>query len=126
HLDGMRFENFAVGAQEYEPPLIHDVTPGSAASSAGLLPGDVILRLNGDSLHDTESLFRRLSATRIGAQVRLSLSRSNTERELTFPMPSVLDSGVFHSRTGLTWRDRVSGWHLTYREAIQYLHLLNA
>ena len=60
--------------------LVH-VAPGSAAERAGLLPGDVLLALNGQALDEPGDLAWGLAGTPAGAPVTLRVLRGGEPRE---------------------------------------------
>ena len=55
--------------------LVGHVVPGSPASRAGLLPGDVVLSLNGTATSQASALRNRLAAASPGSRVTLELMR---------------------------------------------------
>jgi len=55
--------------------LVAEVVPGSAAASAGVRPGDVIVRFQGEDVADPRELTRRVAATPPGTSVRLEVAR---------------------------------------------------
>jgi serine protease Do len=57
--------------------LVAEVVPGSPAAGAGIKPGDVVVRFNGDEVQDPHDLTRRVAGTPPGQQVKLELARSN-------------------------------------------------
>ena len=60
--------------------LVAEVVSGSPAASAGLRPGDVILRYQGEELQDPRDLTRRVAATPPGTSVKLDVIRTGGER----------------------------------------------
>jgi S1-C subfamily serine protease len=60
--------------------LVH-VAPGSAAERAGLLPGDILLALNGQALDEPGDLAWGLAGTAAGAAVTLRVLRAGEPRE---------------------------------------------
>ena len=56
--------------------IIIDVHPDSPAEAAGLIPGDIVVTVNGCSADDTNSLLDGLVATGIGSTVELNISRA--------------------------------------------------
>lgn len=58
---------------------ITQVTPGSVAERAGILPGDILLRLNETETENLEALERLLVACAPGDSVTLYLHRNNQE-----------------------------------------------
>lgn len=60
--------------------LIANVQPGSAAESSGILPGDIMLALDGVATADAEELRRRLRALSAGDTVALQVLRGGEPR----------------------------------------------
>lgn len=58
---------------------ITEVVAGSPANHAGILPGDVLLSLNGHQIPDLAVLEQKIAAYRPGETVRLLLHRQNSE-----------------------------------------------
>ena len=127
HFDGLLLENFSVDSDAIEPPLVRSLDPGSPAAASGLEPGDVILRIDDESVLNTIGLYRYFGGTTPSQHVTLTVARGpSTMLTVPITMPEVVDSGVRDLRTGLVWRSRPSGWAMTYTQAVQYVHLLNA
>jgi serine protease DegQ len=62
--------------------LVAEVAEGSAAESAGLQVGDVIVALNGASLPGVMALRNRIGLLRVGETVRLTVIRKWRTLEL--------------------------------------------
>src|SRR6185369_10134844 len=54
---------------------VDEVTHGSPAEAAGLLPGDRLFSIDGDVIADVDALHRRLGGERIGRRTRVELLR---------------------------------------------------
>ncbi len=68
--------------------LLTDIVDGSPAERAGLIPGDMLLGMDGD--RGGEAVARRLQRLRPGAPVRLAVLRGGVARELeAVPGPRV-------------------------------------
>jgi serine protease Do len=67
----------ALGLESADGVLIGDVTPNGPAAKAGLKPGDVITKMNGESVADSAVLRLRISETAPGTSVALSGCRGN-------------------------------------------------
>ena len=93
-------ENFAkYGLREVRGVAIEKVVDGSPAQKAGLQKGDVLIRFNGEEITSVRKLTRLLGETSPDHQVRLTVVREGTEREMTAtlgkrPMPK-FDEGSF-------------------------------
>jgi serine protease Do len=73
----------SLGMKKIEGALVSQVTPGSAAAKAGLERGDVIVRLNGTVVEDSNDLRNRVSSTPPGTEVNLTVLRGEHERILS-------------------------------------------
>ena len=60
--------------------LVAEVVSGSPAAAAGLRPGDVMVRFQGEEIQDPRDLTRRVAATPPGTSVKLEVVRRNAER----------------------------------------------
>jgi Do/DeqQ family serine protease len=65
----------SLGLDKVQGALVSTVTKGSAADKAGLVRGDVILSVNGETLTDSNTLRNRIAATAPGTSVTLGLVR---------------------------------------------------
>lgn len=63
--------------------LIAGVEPDGPADQAGLRAGDVVTRVDGHALGDSQDLFRRVIATRVGEPMRLTAIRDGRQRTFT-------------------------------------------
>ncbi len=72
----------AFGMQQQRGAIVAQVTPGSAAETAGLQPGDVIVSLNGRQLGGSRDLRNAIGMLRVGTRVRLDVLRKG--RPVTF------------------------------------------
>lgn len=86
-------ENFAkYGLREVRGVIVEKVMEGSPAEKAGLQNGDVIVRFNNEEVTGTRKLTRLLGEVAPDHQVRLTVMRDGTEREIVAtagkrPMP---------------------------------------
>jgi S1-C subfamily serine protease len=62
--------------------LVAGVEPGSPARRAGLLPGDLIVALDGEPLPDVDTLHRTLTEATIGRPITLKVVRLTSLREV--------------------------------------------
>jgi serine protease Do len=59
--------------------LVTQVRSGSPAEQAGIKPGDIIVRFNGEILENPNSLQRLLASLRAGTRVQLGVVRDGRE-----------------------------------------------
>ncbi|MFI2732907.1 trypsin-like peptidase domain-containing protein [Streptomyces sp. NPDC018711] len=64
------------------------VTPGGPAAKAGLRPGDVITRVDGQRVHSGEELIVKIRAHRPGDKLELTLTRNGKELTKTLTLGS--------------------------------------
>jgi len=70
------------GLKDRNGAVVNSVSPNSAASRAGLEPGDVILSFNGRQVRGRDELVSMVTATRPGTTVPLRIVRDGQERTL--------------------------------------------
>lgn len=68
---------------------IQEVTPGMGADQAGLQPGDIILRVNGEPVENGEALVSILRTFREGQIVQLRVQRGDEELDVDVPLMSM-------------------------------------
>jgi len=93
------------------PPVVDSVLAGSPAESAGLKPGDLILRAGKDAVHDMADL-QRIVAASPGTPVQFTIERSH--RQMTVDVtPSTVQApdatGVNHPVGRIGMRDAMVG-----------------
>ena len=74
--------------------LVSSVDPHGPAAAAGLEPGDVILRLNGQEITQSSDLPTLVAAMRPGASAQLDIWRGGNRRSLTVVVSELKDSAV--------------------------------
>ncbi|MDZ4158990.1 MAG: M50 family metallopeptidase [Anaerolineaceae bacterium] len=74
------FVFFRTGAPDTRTVLIVAVNPGSPAEAAGLLPGDVIAMINGETMESTQELSATVQQN-LGKEIRISFYRNDTVHE---------------------------------------------
>lgn len=71
--------SLGIGLQDHRSGAqIVEVTPGSPAEQAGLLAGDVIVSLDGQTLASAKELTRRIGARQPGQSVQLAMLRNDS------------------------------------------------
>ena len=68
------------------------VTPGGPGATAGIKPGDVITKIDGQRVHSGEELIVKIRSRKPGELLRLTLRRDNREREVSLKLGSAGDS----------------------------------
>jgi serine protease Do len=92
-------ENFSkYGLNEVRGVGVEKVLENSPAAQAGVQDGDVIVRFNGEEITSTRKLTRLISEVAPDHQVRLTIARGGSEREITVtmgkrPFPRFEDGG---------------------------------
>ena len=71
--------------------LVVRVLPNTAAASAGMRRGDVILEVNGDAIRDAGQLQDVMESSRVSQRLQVRISRDGKDRVVTV-MPKDLDS----------------------------------
>jgi serine protease Do len=92
------------GLPNPEGALVSSVEKGGAAALAGVEPGDVILKLNGQPVNQSNELPAEVAALQPGSSVKLELWRNHASREVTVKLASMDDkrtaSAVDHGQSG--------------------------
>ena len=68
------------------------MSPGSPAEQAGLKRGDVILRLNGSEVADSNALRNQISSTAPGSRIDLTVLRDGRERTVSASLRELPDT----------------------------------
>ena len=82
------------GLSRPDGALIVNVAPDSAAGNAGLLPGDVITHINGDSIMDSGDLSSRIGLSSPGDKVKLKIWRNKSVREIEVILGDIEDTAI--------------------------------
>lgn len=89
--------------------IINKVVDDSPADEAGIKEGDVIVRLNGNRITDSEDLVESLSETESGEKVNLTVIRDGDKVQLTATLDDSQDQDVFIHLDGLGHLDHLKG-----------------
>ena len=68
--------------------IVDQADPGTPAAEAGLRPGDVITKLNGQTVKDAADLTRHVGALKPGDKVELSFLRDGVEKSVNLALGS--------------------------------------
>jgi membrane-associated protease RseP (regulator of RpoE activity) len=82
------------GVKNGKGVLIRSVEKGSRAEKSGFRAGDVIVRVNDQTVHDTSDFSHALRSTAKGT-VAVGIVRDKKEQTLTLPLPDRKDSGEY-------------------------------
>ena len=85
---------FSIVGQPFTPPVVSTVTPGSAAASAGLEPGDRIVRVRGSKIARFEDI-QRIVQIRPGEEMALVILRDGAEHTLSVTPRLVVEEDRF-------------------------------
>jgi len=93
------------GLPNPEGALVSSVEKGGAAAQAGVEPGDVILKLNGQPVNQSNELPAVVAALQPGTTVKLEVWRNHASRELSVKLASMDDkrtasNSVDHAQSG--------------------------
>ena len=66
--------------------IVEHVIKGGPAGDAGLMPGDVVMAVNGHDVEDAQALRFRLATRRIGETVDLTILRKSKQRDLVMAL----------------------------------------
>lgn len=65
----------ALGAKAYDGVLINDVAPGGAAAIARIAPGDVVTKIAGKPVRDSQDLIREVINHDVGSTIQIEVVR---------------------------------------------------
>ncbi|MGH9607613.1 MAG: Do family serine endopeptidase [Terracidiphilus sp.] len=84
----------AFGLSQGGGALIGDVAPGSPAAKAGLVRGDIILKLDGDAVSGSSALSVRISEMAPGSVVHLQIFRNGHTEDVSVTLGTYPRSGA--------------------------------
>jgi Do/DeqQ family serine protease len=79
----------ALGLKDSRGVVVSSVGEGSAAEKAGVKRGDVIKSLNGEEVHDINSLRNRIAQSDPGSTAELKIVRDGAEKQLNVKLEAV-------------------------------------
>ncbi|MDH3583442.1 MAG: S1C family serine protease, partial [Phycisphaerae bacterium] len=83
-----------------EGAIIGAVTPGSPAEEAGLEAGDVIYRVDGTAVKNSQGIVAMIREKSAGDEITLAIRRGNAEAEVTIELVRARDLAAQRSTTG--------------------------
>ena len=88
----------SLGVDEARGALVSEVVEGSPAAEAGVQPGDVVTRFNGEQVRDATALSRLVAAANPSESARLTVWRDGRSRELTVELGEAPNASVALNR----------------------------
>ncbi|MDP2628216.1 MAG: PDZ domain-containing protein [Candidatus Rokubacteria bacterium] len=82
----------SLGTGASEGAVVREVFPNGAAAAAGLRPGDVVTRINGQSVRSSEEMLAALAHRMRGERTRLAVVRGGVAGEIVVPAASEFSS----------------------------------
>ncbi len=89
------------GMEQPSGALVAQVLPGSPAEQAGFLPGDVILKFDGNAIDDSGILPQLVGVTRVGQSAQVEVLRRGRPRELTVVIGELPEEDEVAGKPGL-------------------------
>ncbi|HQV16303.1 MAG TPA: Do family serine endopeptidase [Denitromonas sp.] len=87
------------GLKSARGALISQVEPGSPAEKAGLQPGDVILKLNGETITESNELPPKIAAMAPGSKITLQVWRKGNTRDVAVTLGAVKSEDIASADT---------------------------
>lgn len=78
--------------------LVNSVNEGDPADKGGIKVGDVIIKVNGDEIDDTNVLLRKIAAITPGSKAELTVWRKGREKDLYITLGERGDKGLIASK----------------------------
>jgi membrane-associated protease RseP (regulator of RpoE activity) len=105
------------GAKEGHGVLVRSVEKGSRADKAGFRAGDVIVRVDKDSVHDSSDFSHALQSHRSGGgPVTVGIIREKREQTITLTLPEHKESGELFGNEDIALPDIEGELHLDQLE----------
>jgi membrane-associated protease RseP (regulator of RpoE activity) len=99
------------GAKNGKGVLVRSVEKGSRAEKSGFRAGDVIVRVNDQSVQDTSDFSHAIRSNSSGT-VQVGIIRDKKEQNLTLPLPERKDSGDLFEEESLENMDSDAETHI--------------
>jgi serine protease Do len=84
----------SLGVASQKGALVNSTQPDTPAAKAGLKSGDVIVKVNGDSVADARELTRKIAGLAPGAKVAVTYLRDGRERDATVELGTLPNTDV--------------------------------
>ncbi len=90
----------SLGLDDAKGALVAQVVEGSPAAEAGVQPGDVVTRFNGQEVKDATALSRMVAAENPSESAKLTVWRDGRSREITVKLGEAPNESVASNRGG--------------------------
>jgi serine protease Do len=90
----------ALGLKTAEGAIVDRAMPGAPAAEAGLMPGDVITKVNGQDVKDAGDLTRQIGGMKPGEKIQLSFLRNGADQTVAVTLASQKNENVANTETG--------------------------
>ncbi len=92
----------ALGLKNRQGALVPQVIAGSAADKAGILPGDVIVSIDGEAIHKAHDLPLRVARHAPGDRVKIGVIRNGKRKNITVRVEAMKDDQTaFNGHAGI-------------------------
>jgi len=88
----------ALGLKDREGAMVPQVVAGSAADKAGILPGDVIVSIDGEPVHKAHDLPLRVARHAPGDRVKIGVIRNGKHKTITVKVEAMQDEASADNR----------------------------
>jgi serine protease Do len=82
------------GVKDGKGVLVRSVEKGSNGEKSGFRAGDVVIKVNGEPVHDTSDFTHVLRSSSSGSTATITVMRDKREQTLTLTLPEKKDSGI--------------------------------
>jgi len=88
-----------LGIKDTHGALVSDAQPDTPAAKAGIKPGDIVTKVNGQEVKDARDLSRRISSLAPGASVKITVLRDGKEKDFSVSLAKLPDRRADNSQS---------------------------
>ena len=88
-----------LGIKDTRGALVSDAQPDTPAAKAGIKPGDIVTKVNGQEVKDARDLSRRISSLAPGASVKITVLRDGKEKDFSVSLAKLPDRRADNSQS---------------------------